>query len=116
MKSETCFGQMLDQYIPRNFHESGFHRANEYSNDNQNTNPSAYQLCKYDVLVTSPHSRVRSSKKHDCCTGREGEPKNTYRTSSEAYAEADFICHDRGTDLEVYPCRNGNGWHLTKGD
>lgn len=116
MKNEVSFGQMLEQYTPRDFNESGIHRADKYFNHNQNTNLSAYELCTYDFMVTPPHSRMISSEKSDCCTGRNGEIKNTYRTSNEAYSEVDFICQDRGTDLEVYRCRNGSGWHLTKGD
>lgn len=51
----------------------------------------------------------------DVCTDRHGEPKRIYDTEGEARRVADRRETETGHTLEVYECRFGDGWHLTKG-
>jgi hypothetical protein len=111
MKSETRFGDMLEQYLPLHFNECEAYSA-EYSDRNQHID--TYESNKYDLEHLIPKNQINQSRKHDCCTGSDGEPKQTYSTKSEAHTEADYIYYEREVDLKVYKCRNGDGWHLTK--
>jgi hypothetical protein len=48
------------------------------------------------------------------CKGKDGKHKDIYETKQSALDAAVYIENNRGTYLNVYPCPNGNGWHLTK--
>ncbi|AWB57853.1 hypothetical protein [Colwellia sp. Arc7-D] len=115
MKNESCFAHMLEQYLPREFNETAIHSAEGDSAHNPNINLSSNEYCKYNPLGTPLRPRLRARNKADCCIGRSGKPKKTYFSFDEAYDAAKYILHVRDTDLEIYPCRKGSGWHLTKG-
>ena len=58
----------------------------------------------------------KSSNLRQCkyCKGRDGKSKAVYETIELAYDALKFIGKERGIYLNIYPCPNGNGWHLTK--
>lgn len=91
MKSETCFGQMLEQY----------------------SDSVLYELNKYDLGDLASQPGEVQSKICDSCTAGDGMPKHTYNTKHEAEIQADMIYEEDRIYLRVYRCDNG-GWHLTK--
>ncbi len=48
----------------------------------------------------------------ECCTDHKGHPKRKYKTKAEAEKVAQLRCEE-GVNVSVYPCEEGNGWHLT---
>ncbi len=48
----------------------------------------------------------------ECCTDHKGQPKRKYETQSEAEKVAK-LRRGEGVNIKVYPCEEGNGWHLT---
>lgn len=110
MKSETCFAEMLDQYLPSQIIENDVLNTIDHEINKQNTSLSLYEIYKYDL----PHQhRVTPRKKCDRCTGGDGEIKQGYPTKHAAYKTAEVIREEEGKDLRVYKCKYG-GWHLTK--
>lgn len=104
MKSETCFEQMLEQYLPSKIVE------NNLLNGIKNTSMSLYELHKYGL----PNKyRVIPRKKCDRCSGEDGKVKQGYLTKDEAHSTAQMIHVKEGKILRVYKCKYG-GWHLTK--
>jgi hypothetical protein len=91
MNSETCFGEMLEQY-------SDF---------------AQYELNKYDLGELASQAGNVQSKVCDSCTAGDGTPKHTYDTKNEAETQADIISEEDRVYLRVYRCKHG-GWHLTK--
>ncbi len=47
-----------------------------------------------------------------CCTDHNGNPKQNYQTKEEAEKAAERR-NDDGVAITVYPCEEGDGWHLT---
>jgi len=47
-----------------------------------------------------------------CCTDHNGNPKQKYETQEEA-ENAAKRGSEKGVAISVYPCEEGDGWHLT---
>lgn len=47
-----------------------------------------------------------------CCTDHKGKKKRKYQTKEEAEKAAE-LRNDEGIAVKVYPCEEGDGWHLT---
>lgn len=47
------------------------------------------------------------------CTGKNGKPKRLYPTFDLAAETAAYRFRQTGVHLNVYPCPEGNGFHLT---
>lgn len=63
----------------------------------------------------SPQDRHTPSSTCLACTDREGVSKQLYSTQGIARKRADIILAEKGIVLQIYPCPNSDGWHLTKG-
>jgi hypothetical protein len=110
MKSETCFAEMLGQYLPSQVVENNVLNTIEHEINNQNTDFSSYEFYKYDL----PNQiRVTQGKRCDRCTGGDREINQGYLTKHEAHNTAEIIREEEGKYLRVYKCKYG-GWHLTK--
>ena len=82
-----------------------------------------YPLSAFADLIideTSSHSKhrkrssVKPAKLHNCCTDREGNIKTVYSCKYEALDVAKLRSVEAGLKINIYKCRYGEGWHLTK--
>ena len=116
MKNATFFGEIVEQYLPRNMTQSDALSTLTRLKNNQHEDLIPYELYIYRPLEVFPKLRSAQSNKCDCCTDRNGKPKKTYSTQNQAETFADSIYSEQRVNLKVYRCRNEVGWHLTKGD
>ena len=114
MKSETCLGKVSGK--PLNSYSTEFEAfsAAEYSMNVYDNELVPYKCHRCDYWHLSPKCRVTPSQKCSTCTSALGEYKNSYSTIKQARLRACVISDERGIELDVYKCRYGNGWHLTK--
>ena len=114
MKSETCFGKVSGQPLSQYCNAEEAQNAADYSKYNYNNDLEPYECNKCGLWHLSPNSRKTPSTKCYRCTAGDGTYKDSYRTKKEANVRADIIDNEQGIDLNIYKCRYGNGWHLTK--
>lgn len=114
MKSETCLGKVSRKPLSVYYTEFEAQVAAEYSRNVYGNDLAPYKCEKCRQWHLSPKSRLTPSNKCSRCISAIGEYKNSYPTSKEARFRANIIYEEQGIELEVYKCKHGEGWHLTK--
>lgn len=114
MKSETCLGKVSGKPLSSYYTEFEAQSAAEYAKNVYDDELAPYKCQRCDYWHLSPKCRMTPSQKCSRCTSAIGEYKNSYPRSKEARLRASIIYDEKGIELEVYKCRYGNGWHLTK--
>lgn len=114
-KSTTCTGKQSGQPLTEYFSAEEAHEAAVFveANYGRAMTPYRCQRCReWHLALASRHTP--SAQCYDC-VGRNGKPKQTYRSEREARCRAEILRRERGVSLSVYQCPNSDGWHLTKG-
>ena len=102
MKNEPRFEDMLENHLPQHFPGINIIGDVKYSKE-----------YLFEDLFTQ--SRIIPSKIcHKCSGADNSKNKNAYSSAYHAHLAATLCYEQRGTYLEVYKCRYGSGWHLTK--
>lgn len=114
MKSDTCFGKVSGKPLTEFFTEQDAQNTAEYSKIHYENILAPYDCKKCDFWHLSPTARQTPSTKCQYCTAGDGEYKNSYKTKGDAHKRANILYFEQGHLLDVYKCRYGNGWHLTK--
>lgn len=114
MKSETCLGKVSGKPLSFYYTEFEAQSAAEYSKNVYDNELAPYKCQRCNYWHLSPKCRMTPSQKCSKCTSATNEYKNSYLTSKEAKIRASIIYEEQGIALDVYKCRHGNGWHLTK--
>lgn len=113
-KSETCFsksGNPLSVY--RSLSEAQESADYQFSQGGTQLSPYLCKVCgKFHLKPTEFYCKKTNSS---ClCTDRNGNRKDCYETRSDAEKMVN-IRAKAGIALYVYPCPQGNGFHLTSG-
>lgn len=113
-KSHTCTGKLSGKPLT------------EYPSEEMALNGAAYALRKFGNSMVpyrcdacgwwhlAPADRQTPSSTSSSCRGRNGQPKATYDSESDARRRAEILEDEQGVRLQTYRCDCG-GWHLTKG-
>lgn len=113
-KSQTCFGKVSKQPLREYFTEYEANDAAEYTKQNYGNDFIPYLCKKCTYWHLSPKNRQTPSKKCDQCSGGDGTSKGSYESKKDAKIRANILFDERGVSLDVYQCKHGGGWHLTK--
>lgn len=112
-KSTTCMGKNsgpLTEYTT----QSNALAASAYVERVHGRPMVAYccQRCRMWHLAAAE----RHTPSHPCgvCVGSDRQPKQSYRTESEAERRAKILEREQRVRLRSYACPHGDGWHLTK--
>ena len=114
LESSTCYSRVTGKPLKFYFTEEqaldGARRAVDFGD---RLTPYDCRNCGYWHL--SPMERQTPSTTSYSCTGRDGRPKEAYRSEGDAERRAKIIGREQGIGLRVYLCFSCKGWHLTKG-
>lgn len=113
-KSKTCIGKATGRPVMQYWSESEACEGAEHLFNKCNKRMKPYRCGRCEYWHLSPMARETPSFKCHSCTGRDGNPKATYRSESKARQRAGILRDEQGAELEAYPCPCGPGWHLTK--
>ena len=114
-KSSTCFSMRGTPLSVFNTFDEAKSSANYENSRNSDCDFAPYRCPKCGKYHLKP-SRFIIAKLSSCCscTKHGGlEYKDAYPTKEEALKMADLRFKATGIRLYVYPCPEGNGWHLT---
>lgn len=114
MKSDTCLGEVSGKPVRSYCSELEAQIAVEYFTSVFDNQLAPYKCQRCDYWHLSTQCRMATCRKCNRCTSAIGEYKNSYATSKEARLRACIIYDERGIELDIYKCKYGNGWHLTK--
>ena len=112
-KSESCFGSRTSGPLMEYDSEFDAREAAEYANSRYRRNLAPYRCDRCGMWHLAPGSRNTPSRPCGYCTGRDGQPKESYRSREAAAARAEILRKEEGASLQVYACQYGDGWHLT---
>lgn len=116
MKSSTCFsksGKPLSVFMTEA--EAQRSADHERSERGMNLYPYRCERCGYWHLAPE-ESRVAFKEDACSCTDSQGKSKRLYATREDAEKARITSEKTRIVRLEVYPCPEGGGWHLTHHD
>lgn len=113
-KSTSCIGKTsqapVTEYDSQDEAQAGAEHARvAYGRDLQ---PYLCDRCQFWHLA--PGNRRTPSRTCPFCRGADGVPKEAYETEQDALRRAQILHQERNILLRAYPCKSGQGWHLTK--
>jgi len=114
-KSTTCMGKQSGQPLTEYTSADEASEAAVYVEATHGSVMKPYRCQRCQEWHLAPASRHTPSAPCGSCVGRDGSPKQTYRSEREAQRRAEILRREQGISLEVYGCPYSDGWHLTKG-
>ncbi len=114
MLNQECLSKKTGQPL-RSYHfEFEAQSAAEYSMVTYSNELVPYECGRCKLWHLAPKSRHTPSKTCTHCLAGDGSNKEAYRSKKEAITRAEILYQEQGVELDVYRCKHGSGWHLTK--
>jgi hypothetical protein len=113
-KSTTCFGRATGLPLTEYASQADAHEGAVHANARSGSEWLSPYLCSACGCWHLAPRHGRPSSMPCACTDSHGRSKALWTTWRDAQRTADILRSETGTQLAVYECELGLGWHLTK--
>ena len=113
-KSTICIGKKSQQPVTEYDSQAEARDGADYARLTHRSHLVPYLCDCCRLWHLAPKNRHTPSTTCYFCTAANGKPKQAYVTEEVARRRAKIVGIERGITLCSYPCRYGQGWHLTK--